>query len=118
MTTRDYTITAYNAEGEPLSLRPHHVTDFEALCAEGHEVGPFDPATALAYVREAGRVGVRLTDSGEVVVQPVHHYRVWATWAPGQCERYWAPKTSAHSTCTHPSTASARAACRRLIKGN
>ena len=117
-TTHDYSITAYNADGEPLSLRPHHITDFQALCAEGHEVGPYDPAAALAYVREVGRKGVRMTDAGDVVVQPVASYRIWAIWAPGHFEEYAAPRPSAHSVCLHDSTKAARAACRRSAKGN
>ena len=112
-TTRDYTISAYNSEGEPLSLQPHHATDFEALCAESHDVGPFSPADALAYVREAGRTGARLTDDGAHVTQPIASYRLWATFAPGHFEEHDAPRTTAHSTCSHVNTKAARAACRR-----
>lgn len=117
-TNADYTITAYNAEGESLSLRPHHATDYEALCAEGHEVGPFSAGDALSYVAEAGRTGARLTNAGDHVVQPVATYRLWAVRAPGHFEEHDAPKTSTHSTCTHANTKADRARCRAAKKGN
>lgn len=117
MTTTDRTfqVTAYNAEGQPLSLRPHHVTDREAFYAEGHEVGPFTAGDALAYVREAGRTGVRVDDDYNQLIQPVAEYRVWHNYAPGHYEVYEAPRISAHSTCLHDRTKAARAACRRGV---
>lgn len=107
---RDYTVTAYNSDGESLSLRPHHLDNYEALCAEGWDVGPFTAAEMLAYVAELGRTGVRTDDNGALLVEPVHSYTAWLY--TGHTFEYPAPKKSAHSTCLHLNTKAARSACR------
>jgi hypothetical protein len=120
-----YRVTAYNAEEDSLSIRPHHQPDTdearEAFYAEGHEAGPFTAGEALAFVREAGRTGRRTDDDGRYIIEPVALYRVWYSQCDrhtGHVEEYAAPRTSAHSTCTHARTKAARAACRRATKEN
>lgn len=115
-----YRVTAYNANMEGLSIQPHHQADTDeartAFYAEGHEAGPFTAGEALAFVTEAGRTGRRTDDDGRRIIEPVAFYRMWYSQcdrATGHYEEYAAPRTSAHSTCSHASTKAARAACRR-----
>jgi hypothetical protein len=118
-----YRVTAYNADMESLSVREHHLPDTDeartAYYAEGHEVGPFTAGEALAFVAEAGRVGRRTDDDGNRIIEPVAFYRTWYSQcdrATGHYETYDAPKTSAHSTCTHANTKADRARCRAAAK--
>lgn len=111
--SRDYTVVGRNDRGDSLSLRPEHLTDYGLFCGEGWEVGPFTASEMLAYVREVGRVGIRTDDNGALHIEPVHTYVAYLY--TGHPFEYPAPKTSAHSTCTHPPTKAARAACRRVF---
>jgi hypothetical protein len=115
--TLDFSITAYNADMESLSIRPAHQPDTDearaAFYDQHWQEGPFSAGEALAFVAEAGRTGRRTDDDSRRIIEPVAFYRVWHDYAPGHFELYDAPRTSAHSTCTHASTKTARAACRR-----
>ena len=120
--TLDYIVTAYNADMESLSIRPVHQPDTnearELFYDQGWDEGPFSAREVLEFVRVVGRTGRRTDDDGRRIIEPVAFYRIWHVYAPGHFEEHAAPRTSAHSTCAHPNTKSARSACRRATKEN